>query len=90
VRQPSGDAYLLSHVVHDWTDAEAVAILARVREAIAPGGRVLIIEMVMPTDDTPHPALMLDTRMLLVTRGRERTEDEYADLLAVPASAWSV
>jgi hypothetical protein len=77
-----GDAYLLSHIVHDWPEPQAVAILTRVREAIAPSGRVLLVEMVMPSDDTPHPARMLDMVMLLLTGGEERTEDEYADLLA--------
>jgi O-methyltransferase domain len=80
---PSGaDAYVLSHVVHDWPEQQALAILARVREAIPPSGRLLIVEMVMPADDTPHPAHMLDISMMLLTGGEERTEDEYADLLA--------
>jgi hypothetical protein len=57
-------------------------LLGRVRDAIAPGGRLLIVEAVMPADDTPHPARMLDMLMLLLTGGAERTEDEYADLLA--------
>ena len=67
---PAGaDAYLLSHVIHDWAEPQALAILARVREAIAPDGRLLVVEMVMPTDDAPHPARMLDMTMLLVTGG---------------------
>ena len=80
---PAGaDAYLLSHIVHDWPEPQAIAILTRVREAIAPSGRLLIVELVMPSDDTPHPARMLDIVMLLLTGGEERTEDEYAELLA--------
>ena len=80
---PSGaDAYVLSHVVHDWPEPQALAILARVREAIPASGRLLIVEMVMPADDTPHPAHMLDISMMLLTGGEERTEDEYAELLA--------
>jgi hypothetical protein len=76
------DAYLLSHIVHDWSEAKALAILSRVREAIADDGRLLVVEMVMPTDNTPHPARMLDITMLLLTSGMERTESEYAELLA--------
>jgi hypothetical protein len=80
---PAGaDAYLLSHVIHDWPEPQALSILTRVREAIAPSGRLLIVELVMPTDDTPHPARMIDIVMLLFTGGEERTGDEYADLLA--------
>jgi hypothetical protein len=82
-RVPAGaDAYLLSHVVHDWPEQQALSILTRVREAIVPRGRLLIVEMAMPADGTPHPAHMLDITMMLVTGGEERTEDEYAELLA--------
>jgi len=81
---PAGaDAYLLSHVLHDWGAPQALAILARVREAIAHDGRLVVVENVMPSDDSPHPARMIDMTMLMITDGgRERTEDEYADLLA--------
>ena len=79
---PDADAYLLSHVIHDWAEPQALTILRRVREATVASGRLLIVEAVMPADDTPHPARMLDMLMLMVTGGQERTEDEYADLLA--------
>ena len=36
----------------------------------------------MPADDTPHPAHMLDMPCCCSPAARERTEDEYADLLA--------
>jgi len=80
---PAGaDAYLLSHIVHDWPEQQASSILTRVRGAIADEGRLLIVENVVPADATPHPAYLLDMLMLMLTGGRERTEDEYADLLA--------
>ena len=81
---PAGaDVYLLSHVLHDWSAPQALAILARVREGIAHDGKLVVVENVMPSDDTPHPARMVDMTMLMITDGgRERTEDEYADLLA--------
>jgi hypothetical protein len=79
---PGADAYLLSHIVHDWAEPQAVTILGRIREAIAPGGRLLIVEMVVPADETPHPAYMIDMLMLMLTGGMERTEEEYAELLA--------
>jgi DNA-binding HxlR family transcriptional regulator len=76
------DLYLLSHILHDWPEPQAISVLARIREAIAPTGRLLVVEMVMPADDTPHPARMLDITLLLLCGGMERTEDEYAALLA--------
>jgi hypothetical protein len=79
---PGGDAYLLSHIVHDWPEPQAIAILANVRSAIAHGGRLLIVENIVPADDTAHPVFMIDMLMLMLTGGEERTEDEYADLVA--------
>jgi len=47
-----------------------------------PGGRLLIIEMVLPVGDTPHPAKMVDIMMLVGPGGQERTEQEYGTLLS--------
>jgi hypothetical protein len=46
-----------------------------------PNSRLLIIEMVLPTGNTPHPGKMLDIVMLAIAGGRERTEPEYRQLL---------
>jgi O-methyltransferase domain len=79
---PDADAYLLSHVVHDWDEQRCLAMLRNVRSAIAPDGRLLIVEMVMPPGDEPHPAKLLDIVMLILSGGTERTESEYGELLA--------
>jgi hypothetical protein len=76
-----GDAYLLSHVVHDWDEDRGLTILRNVRDAMVAGGRLLIVEMVIPTGDEPHPSKMQDMMMLVITGGMERTEQEYAELL---------
>jgi len=76
-----GDAYLLSHIIHDWTEDQCLAILGNCRRAMHPESRLLIIEMVLPTGDTPHPGKILDMMMLVGPGGRERTEEEYAALL---------
>ena len=79
---PKGhDAYLLSHVIHDWDDVENGIILGHVREAMNPGGKLLIVEMVLPESDEPHMGKMLDMMMMLVPGGEERTPSEYAALL---------
>jgi hypothetical protein len=79
---PKGaDAYLLSHVVHDWDEQRCLALLRSVRSAISSDGRLLIVEMVMPAGDEPHPAKLLDIVMLILTGGMERTEEGYAKLL---------
>jgi hypothetical protein len=76
-----GDAYLLCHVVHDWDEERCLTILRNVRDATADDGRLLVVEMVMPAGDEPHPAKMQDMMMLVMTGGMERTEEQYADLL---------
>ena len=76
-----GDAYVLSHVIHDWNEDQCLAILGNVRKAMNPSGCLLIVEIVVPTGDRPHFSKLLDMTMLVTTGGRERTEDEYAQLL---------
>lgn len=77
----SGDAYLLSHIIHDWKEDQCLTILGHCRQAIGPDGRLLIVEMVLPAGDTPHPGKVLDMVMLVFPGGQERTETEYASLL---------
>jgi O-methyltransferase domain len=66
---------------NDGTDDEkAVAILNVARGAIAPHGRLVLLEtMLRPTASTIYPVLS-DLNMLLVTGGCERTEAEYRAL----------
>lgn len=79
---PGADAYLLSTVIHDWDEAEATVILRRCREALPPSGRVLLAERVLPAGDTPFYGKLMDLEMMVLPGGRERTEDEFAELFA--------
>jgi len=79
---PAGaDAYVLRHIIHDWEDPEAIGILRQCRDAVAPGGKVLVIEMVVPGGNGRHFSKWLDLMMLLVG-GRERTREEYSQLFS--------
>jgi hypothetical protein len=75
-----GDAYLLSMVLHDWNDLDATRLLSNIRDAAAPGARVLAFELVMPPGDQPHMSKMIDLTMLGMLNGRERTETEMRSL----------
>jgi hypothetical protein len=80
---PTGaDAYILSHIIHDWNEDQCLTILGHIRKAINPTGRLLIVEMVLAAGDAPHPGKMLDMVMLAQTGGEERSEAEYSLLLA--------
>jgi hypothetical protein len=74
--------YLLAHVIHNWNDEQALAILRAVRTAIRDDGRLLLVEAIIPDDDSPHPAKDLDIRLITLLPGGGRTESEYARLLA--------
>jgi O-methyltransferase domain/Dimerisation domain len=76
-----GDAYLFSHIIHDWKDAECLTILGNCRRVMKADSRLLIVEMVLPTGDAPDPGKILDINMLTITGGLERTEPEYQALL---------
>lgn len=78
---PDADVALLKHVLHDWDDARCAALLGSVAAALRPGGRVYIIEMVVPEDGSPSPAALMDVNMLVLVPGRERTAREYGALL---------
>ncbi|MFF0001166.1 methyltransferase [Streptomyces avermitilis] len=80
-----GDRYVIKSVLHDWDDEQCVAILRTCREAMAEAARILIVEIVAPpvVDTGTDPFLAVsDLNLLILTRGRERTEAEFADLLA--------
>jgi hypothetical protein len=76
-----GDAYILSHIVHDWGDEDCIKFLSNIRQAIAPNGKLIIVEMVIPAGDAPHFGKLLDVEMMAIfSGGRERTEAEYHQL----------
>jgi O-methyltransferase domain/Dimerisation domain len=77
-----GDAYLLSHIIHDWSEEQCLVILGNCRRAMNPSGRILVVEMVLPDGDTPHPGKIIDMGMLVAPGGQERTEEEYGTLLS--------
>jgi hypothetical protein len=77
---PRGDAYILSHIIHDWDDERSAAILQTIRRAAAPRARLLLVETVVPPGNDFSFAKLLDLEMLALPGGLERTEAEYAAL----------
>jgi ubiquinone/menaquinone biosynthesis C-methylase UbiE len=78
---PAGaDAYVMKHIIHDWDDERAALILKNIARAMREGGRVLLVEMVLPPANVPHLGKVLDIEMLTSPGGVERTEEEYAEL----------
>jgi hypothetical protein len=77
-----GDAYLMKHIIHDWPDDRATTILRNCREGVKPGGKLLLVELVIAPGNTADLAKVIDLEMLAIASGQERTEVEYRQLLA--------
>jgi precorrin-6B methylase 2 len=82
---PSGaDAYLLKHVIHDWDDEKATAILTHCRAAMGHEGTLLLVEGVYPEridrSLASRGAAANDVNMLVCTGGRQRSEREFREL----------
>ncbi|WP_067710766.1 methyltransferase [Nocardia yamanashiensis] len=76
-----GDAYLLKHIIHDWSDDEAERILRTVHAAMEPDASLLLIDIVLPDHQRPHAGKFIDLEMLINATGRERTAEDFRKLL---------
>ncbi|MER5556285.1 methyltransferase [Streptomyces sp. NPDC002793] len=86
------DAFVLNNVVRDWGDEKATALLRNCRAGMTPTSRLLLVETLMPPVLTPDESAaygLTDLNNLVFTGGRERTRDEYADLLDAAGFALS-
>jgi hypothetical protein len=79
---PPADLYLLKFILHDWDDMRAITILRRCRDAMIPGGKVAIVEMVVGEPSDPGFGALMDINMLAASPGQERSLEEYDTLLA--------
>lgn len=81
---PTGAGYdlvLLSRVLMGLTDADALELLARVRDALRPGGRAVVHEFRRGEGPAERVAALLDLDMLLITGGAVRPAHRLAALL---------
>jgi C-methyltransferase len=78
---PGAQVYLIKGVLHDFDDEQCVAILRNCRRAMAPRGRILIVERFIAPDNRAHEAKTIDLLMMALLGGRERTIVEWEQLL---------
>lgn len=86
---PAGaDAYIMKFIIHDWMDDACAKILKSCRAGVNPGGKLLVVDMVVPKPGEFHFSKVVDLEMMLFPSGKERTEEEFRDLFA--QSGWKL
>ncbi|CAH3153928.1 unnamed protein product [Porites lobata] len=79
---PKAELYVLSHVLHDWSEDKVDLILSNVYKCLPSGGGLLICERILNEDKRgPLPTLIYSLLMLVSTGGKERSAREYKHLL---------
>ncbi|KJZ72183.1 hypothetical protein HIM_08448 [Hirsutella minnesotensis 3608] len=75
-------AYFMHNILHDWPDDVCLKILANITAAMKPGySKLLIYEHVIPATDAHWEATSLDVMMLTILSSKERTRDNWGELL---------
>ena len=79
---PEGDLFALGRIVHDWPDEKVDALLTRIYQKLPPGGGLLLAEKLLHEDKSgPVSAQLQSLNMLVCTEGKERSLEEYRQLL---------
>jgi acetylserotonin O-methyltransferase len=79
---PQADLYALGQILHDWTEERIRLLLGKIFDALPSSGGLLISEKLLDEDKSgPLHVLMQSLNMLICTEGRERTLEEYTELL---------
>lgn len=79
---PNGDAIVMKHIIHDWDDEQAIAILKNCHKAMPAHGKVILLEMILSGPNQADFSKIMDIEMLMLPGGRERTEEQYATLFS--------
>lgn len=78
----TGEVWTICQILHDWPDNECRTILQRCREAMRETDRLLIVEMLtVPCQPNPGVAILDMMMLLYFGEARQRTVEEYRDLL---------
>jgi hypothetical protein len=78
---PGADAYLMRHIIHDWDGNRSITILRNCRQGMSQGGKLLVVEGIIPPGNEPSVSKFFDLAMMVLPGGMERTDEEYRRLL---------
>ncbi|NEP51059.1 MAG: methyltransferase [Moorea sp. SIO3C2] len=76
-----GDLYLIARVIFNWDNDHAVEIIKNVRAAMGNSGKLLIFDMVLPSQGNAEFELMASLNLLALAGALLRTDNEYFELL---------
>jgi ubiquinone/menaquinone biosynthesis C-methylase UbiE len=78
------DFAIYAHIAHQESPAENVAIFRKFRQALKPGGTLIVNDFVLNDDRTGHPfAMMFSSQMLVVTKnGAAYRQADYRQWLS--------
>jgi hypothetical protein len=79
---PACDLYVMMTVIHDWSDAESIAIFKNLRSNAPPSAKLLLVEAIVDETATDNFPIDMDIEMLAFVHGRERTQSQWQSLLA--------
>lgn len=80
---PQGaDAYFMKQIIKDWSDEQCIQLLSSCRQAMKPGGRVLVAEIVLLPGRETSIQKFIDLQLMILSPGQERTESQYRKLFA--------
>lgn len=81
----SGEVAVLRNVLHDWPEEDCVRILSNVRQTMASGGRLVLVEVGLATNGRGHvleqARSSLDMLMMTMFEGKERTRAELTKIV---------
>ena len=76
---PAADCIVLKSILHDWSDEKSLDILKTCAASLNPGGKILVMDMVIMEGGNPM-SYFYDMHMLVLLGGRERTQEEMVEL----------
>ncbi|HZI12472.1 MAG TPA: methyltransferase [Myxococcus sp.] len=76
---PDYDAHFFASILHDWDRPRRAHLLRRCHEALPPGGRIFLYELLLSdAQDGPLTAGLFSFNMTFLTAGKQFTAHELA------------
>lgn len=77
---PAADVYLMKQIIKDWNDEQCIQILSNCRRSMKPGGRVLVVEIVLLPGKGTSQEKFIDLQLMALLPGQERYGAQFRRL----------